>query len=67
MDSSLRGERSDHKKHKKGKVASTKDLPFWQNRQKLVMKKKCEKRYNDNLRPKAVAPAYKRIFLFSPF
>jgi hypothetical protein len=32
------------KKQKIGKAVSTKDLPFWQNRQKLAMKKNVEKK-----------------------
>jgi hypothetical protein len=38
-DHSLSGERSDQESTKKGKVVSTDDLSFWQNRQNLAIKK----------------------------
>ncbi len=51
-----RGQRQ--RKQKKGKAVSTEDLPFWQNRQKLAMKKKVEKK------GKAVTTGLKDLLLF---
>ncbi len=44
MDSSIGGEKSEEKK---GRAVSTKDLPFWQKRQKLAIKIKRQKKKVD--------------------